>query len=38
LEPGDSIYFDTSIPHAITALDGKPATFLAVVVGKKEGF
>ena len=35
LEPGDSVYFDTSIPHATTALDGKPATFLAVVVGNK---
>jgi len=37
LEPGDSVYFDTGIPHAISALDGKSATFLAVVVGKKEG-
>ena len=34
LEPGDSVYFDSSVPHAISALDGKPATFLAVVMGK----
>ena len=34
LEPGDSIYFDASNPHAMRALDGKPAKFLAVVLQK----
>ena len=32
LEPGDSVYFDSSIPHAMRALDGVPARFLAVVM------
>ena len=32
LEEGDSVYFDSSVPHALKALDGKPATFLAVVI------
>ena len=33
LEPGDSVYFDASIPHAMQALDNVPAQFLAVVMG-----
>ena len=33
LEPGDSIYFNASIPHAMQALDNAPAQFLAVVIG-----
>ncbi|MCL2709015.1 MAG: XRE family transcriptional regulator [Defluviitaleaceae bacterium] len=33
LEPGDSVYFDASIPHAIQAMDGKPAELIAVVMG-----
>jgi len=33
LEPGDSVYFNSSIPHAMQALDDKPARFLAVVIG-----
>lgn len=32
LNPGDSVYFDSSIPHAMNALDGEPAQFLAVVM------
>ena len=32
LEEGDSAYFDSAVPHAMKALDGKPATFLAVVL------
>jgi transcriptional regulator with XRE-family HTH domain len=32
LDPGDSIYFDASNPHAMRALDGKPAVFCAVVL------
>ena len=33
LEPGDSVYFNASIPHAMQALDNSPAQFLAVVIG-----
>jgi transcriptional regulator with XRE-family HTH domain len=33
LEPGDSMYFNASIPHAAEALDNKPAQFIAVVMG-----
>lgn len=32
LYPGDAVYFDSATPHAITALNGKPAKFLAVVI------
>ena len=31
LEEGDSLYFDSSTPHAVQALDGKPARFLAIL-------
>ncbi len=31
LEPGDSLYFDASVPHGMQALDDQPARFLAVV-------
>ena len=34
LNPGDSVYFDSSKNHAMRALDGKPARFLAVVMQK----
>jgi transcriptional regulator with XRE-family HTH domain len=33
LEPGDSVYFNSSIPHAMQALDNTAAQFLAVVIG-----
>lgn len=33
LEPGDSVYFNSAIPHAMQALDDKSAQFLAVVMG-----
>lgn len=33
LEPGDSVYFNASLPHAMKALDGQPVQFLAVVMG-----
>ena len=36
LNPGDSIYFDSSNAHAIRALDGKPAQFFAIVMQKGE--
>lgn len=32
LHPGDSIYYDSSTPHALTAINDKPAKFLAVVI------
>jgi transcriptional regulator with XRE-family HTH domain len=32
LNPGDSIYFDASNAHAMRALDGKPAKFMAIVM------
>lgn len=32
LNEGDSIYFDSSIPHGMMALDNKPCKFLAVVI------
>jgi len=35
LHPGDSVYFDASNAHAMRALDGKPARFLALVMQKK---
>jgi len=32
LEAGDSIYFDSGIPHAMRALNGETAQFIAVVM------
>lgn len=32
LNPGDSIYFNSSIPHGMKALDDKPAKFLAIIL------
>ena len=32
LNPGDSIYFNASLPHCMRALGGTPAKFLAVIV------
>ncbi len=32
LEEGDSIYFNSELPHGMKALDGKPVQFLAVIV------
>ena len=32
LEAGDCVYFDAGRPHAMRALDDRPATFLAVIV------
>ena len=31
LEEGDSVYFDSGIPHAFKALNNQPAKFLAIV-------
>lgn len=32
MEEGDSIYFDSTYPHGMKALDGKQARFLAVIM------
>lgn len=32
LNPGDSLYFDSSLPHGMKALDGKTVKFLAVIM------
>jgi len=32
LEPGDSLYFNSIIPHKMLALDNKPAKFLTVIL------
>jgi len=32
LNEGDSVYFDSSVPHAMKATGGQPAKFLAVVI------
>jgi len=32
LNEGDSIYFDSSLPHGMKALHGKPVKFLAVIL------
>ena len=32
LEPGDCVYFDAHHGHAMQALDGKPARFLAIIL------
>lgn len=32
LEAGDSIYFDSSKPHGMLALDGEKVSFLAIII------
>lgn len=32
LEEGDSVYFESTSPHGIQALDGKPAKSLVIIV------
>ncbi len=32
LNPGDSIYFDSNYPHAMKAMGGEPAKFLAIIL------
>lgn len=36
LEAGDSIYFNSSVPHAMRAMNGQNARFLAVVMGQTD--
>ena len=38
LNPGDSIYYDSTLPHVVTCHGDKPATILAVIYAKKEMF
>jgi mannose-6-phosphate isomerase-like protein (cupin superfamily) len=32
LEPGDSIYFDSGLQHAMVAIDNRPAKFVAIIL------
>lgn len=32
LNPGDSIYFNSTVPHGMKALDNKPVKFLAIIL------
>lgn len=32
LDPGDSLYFDSSLPHGMKALNGKTVRFLAIIL------
>lgn len=36
LKTGDSVYFDSGVPHAMRALGGAPTKFLAVVMNESE--
>ena len=36
LKTGDSVYFNSAVPHAMRALGGVPTKFLAVVIGDTE--
>ncbi len=36
LQPGDSIYYDSTLPHVVSCHGAEPATILAVIYAKKE--
>ncbi|HOO56056.1 MAG TPA: cupin domain-containing protein [bacterium] len=36
LEPGDSIYYDSTIPHKVQCVDDKPALIVAVIYSGQE--
>ncbi len=36
LNPGDSIYYDSTLPHVVSCHGADPATILAVIYAKKE--
>ena len=36
LNPGDSIYYDSNLPHVVSCHGSDPATILAVIYAKKE--
>ena len=38
LEPGDTIYYNSTTPHALAAMDGEDVEIYAMVMGGEEGF
>jgi quercetin dioxygenase-like cupin family protein len=36
LNPGDSIYYDSTMPHVVSCYGQEPATILAVIYAKEE--
>jgi quercetin dioxygenase-like cupin family protein len=36
LNPGDSIYYDSTMPHVVSCHGPEPATMLAVIYAKEE--
>ena len=36
LKPGDSIYYDSNLPHVVSCHGNEPATILAVIYARKE--
>lgn len=36
LEPGDSIYYDSTMPHTVACIGERPATILAVIYAREE--
>jgi quercetin dioxygenase-like cupin family protein len=36
LNPGDSIYYDSTLPHIVSCHGNDPATIFAVIYAKKE--
>ena len=38
LEPGDSIYYNSTKPHALAAMDGEDVEIYAIVMHAEEGF
>jgi mannose-6-phosphate isomerase-like protein (cupin superfamily) len=36
LNPGDSVYYDSNLPHVVSCHGNDPATILAVIYAKKE--
>lgn len=36
LNPGDSIYYDSTVPHIVSCYGNEPATILAVIYAKEE--
>jgi quercetin dioxygenase-like cupin family protein len=36
LNPGDSIYYDSNLPHVVSCHGDQPATILAVIYARKE--
>jgi len=34
LNEGDALFFDANLPHGMKAMDGRPARFLAIIIGE----